>query len=89
MNMKSKSTSELKASIHRVEEICKSNKLGFTEIRRQVFEIIVKNKTGKNTETPGGILPVLPSERNTKLKLHFFTAEEVQQEEEVGQYKQL
>ena len=41
--MKSKSTSELKASIHRVEEICKSNKLGFTEIRRQVFEIIVKN----------------------------------------------
>ena len=41
--MKSKSTSELKASIHRVEEICKSNKLGLTEIRKQVFEIIVKN----------------------------------------------
>ena len=43
MSMKSKSTSELKASIHRVEEICKSNKLGLTEIRKQVFEIIVKN----------------------------------------------
>ena len=43
MSMKSKSTSELKASIHRDEEICKSNKLGLTEIRRQVFEIIVKN----------------------------------------------
>ena len=42
MSMKSKSTSELKASIHRVEEICKSNKLGLTEIRKQVFEIIVK-----------------------------------------------
>ena len=43
MNMKSKSTSELKATIHKVEEICKSNKLGLTEIRRQVFEIIIKN----------------------------------------------
>ena len=41
--MKSKSISELKATIHRVEEICKSNKLGLTEIRRQVFEIIIKN----------------------------------------------
>ena len=41
--MKSKSTSELKATIHKVEEICKSNKLGLTEIRRQVFEIIIKN----------------------------------------------
>jgi hypothetical protein len=35
--MKSKSASELKASIHKVKEICKSNKLGFTEIRKQVF----------------------------------------------------
>ena len=43
MSMKSKSTSEFKASIHRVEEICKSNKLGLTEIRKLVFEIIVKN----------------------------------------------
>lgn len=43
MIMKSKSASELKASIHKVKEICKSNKLGFTEIRKQVFEIIVKN----------------------------------------------
>ena len=41
--MKSKYTSELKATIHKVEEICKSNKLGLTEIRRQVFEIIIKN----------------------------------------------
>ena len=41
--MKSKSISELKASIHKVEEICKSNKLGFTNIRKQVFEIIIKN----------------------------------------------
>ena len=41
--MKSKSTSELKATIHKVEEICKSNKLGLTEIRKQVFEIIITN----------------------------------------------
>ena len=41
--MKSKSVSELKESINKVEEICKSNKLGLTEIRKQVFEIIVKN----------------------------------------------
>ena len=33
-----------------------------------MIEIIVKNKTGKNTETFGGILPVLPSERN-KIKV--------------------
>ena len=43
MIMKSKSVSELKESINKVEEICKSNKLGLTEIRKQVFEIIVKN----------------------------------------------
>jgi len=43
MITKSKSASELNASIHKVEEICKSNKLGFTDIRKQVFEIIVKN----------------------------------------------
>ena len=41
--MKSKYVSELKESINKVEEICKSNKLVLTEIRRQVFEIIVKN----------------------------------------------
>ena len=42
MNKNSKSASELKASISRVVEICKSNNLGFTDIRKQVFEIIVK-----------------------------------------------
>ena len=42
MNKNSKSASELKASISRVDEICKSNNLGFTDIRRQVFEIIIK-----------------------------------------------
>lgn len=43
MNKKSKSISELNASISRVYEICRSNNLGFTDIRKQVFEIIIKN----------------------------------------------
>ena len=41
--MKIKSTTELNDTIHKVEQICKSNKLGLTQIRRQVFEIIIKN----------------------------------------------
>lgn len=43
MKKKSKSISELNASISRVYEICRSNNLGFTDIRKQVFEIIIKN----------------------------------------------
>jgi len=43
MNKKSKTISELNASISRVDEICRSNNLGFTDIRKQVFEIIIKN----------------------------------------------
>ena len=42
MNFKLKSYSKLKASILEVEEICKLNNLSFTEIRKQVFEIILK-----------------------------------------------
>ena len=41
--MKTKSKTELNDTIHKVEQICKSNKLGLTQIRRQVFEIIIKN----------------------------------------------
>jgi len=43
MKKKSKSISELNATISRVDEICRSNNLGFTDIRKQVFEIIIKN----------------------------------------------
>lgn len=43
MKKKLKSISELNASIRRVYEICRSNNLGFTDIRKQVFEIIIKN----------------------------------------------
>jgi len=43
MKKKSKSISQLNASISRVNEICRSNNLGFTDIRKQVFEIIIKN----------------------------------------------
>ena len=43
MNKNSKTVSELNASISRVDEICRSNNLGFTNIRKQVFEIIIKN----------------------------------------------
>ena len=43
MIKKEKSITELNASISRVDEICRSNNLGFTDIRRQVFEIIIKN----------------------------------------------
>ena len=43
MNKNSKTVSELNASISRVDEICRSNNLGFTDIRKQVFEIIIKN----------------------------------------------
>ncbi|MDA0915806.1 MAG: Fur family transcriptional regulator [Proteobacteria bacterium] len=43
MKKKEKSISELNASISRVDEICRSNKLGFTDIRKLVFEIIIKN----------------------------------------------
>jgi hypothetical protein len=35
--MKSKSASELKASIHKVKEICKSNKLGFHRNQKTSF----------------------------------------------------
>ena len=41
--MKTKSKTELNDTINKVEQICKSNKLGLTQIRRQVFEIIIKN----------------------------------------------
>jgi len=43
MKKKEKSISELNASISRVDEICRSNKLGFTDIRKLVFQIIIKN----------------------------------------------
>jgi len=43
MKKKEKSISELNDSISRVDEICRSNKLGFTDIRKLVFEIIIKN----------------------------------------------
>jgi len=43
MIKKEKSITELNASISRVDEICRSNKLGFTDIRKLVFEIIIKN----------------------------------------------
>ena len=43
MIKKEKSITEFNASISRVDEICRSNNLGFTDIRRQVFEIIIKN----------------------------------------------
>lgn len=43
MKKKSKYISELNATISRVDEICRSNNLGFTDIRKQVFEIIIKN----------------------------------------------
>ena len=43
MIKKEKSITELNASISRVDEICRSNNLGFTDIRRQVYEIIIKN----------------------------------------------
>ena len=43
MNKNSKTVSELNASLSRVDEICRSNNLGFTDIRKQVFEIIIKN----------------------------------------------
>jgi len=43
MKKKEKSISELNASISRVDEICRSNNLGFTDIRKLVFEIIIKN----------------------------------------------
>ena len=43
MIKKEKSITELNASISRVDEICRSNNLGFTDIRKLVFEIIIKN----------------------------------------------